>query len=259
MSLGRSGGGFGFERRSLRQVTPMGAQTWSGGASVLDVPFARPRLAEVDDTDGERFAYVGGLDLGKVRDNAALSVLRRTVVGGRFRGPVDDRWHMRLCSNIELQTDYVDIARFVLSLPLSVLIFDATGGGIPVYDILRREAMALGFRGRIKAATLVSSRTEKSMTREKGFVSIPKKELVTAIEAAVQKGCIVPAIDAQDDWRRMMAQAATFERVQGPTGNISYRASGKDQGRNKDDLVIAFGLAAWWVMHFRKSQASIFM
>ena len=183
-----------------------------------------------------------GLDIGQVRDPSAICVLSKKLRGTNQEGPLDDRWFLSCCKNFPLGMDYNEQARVALEVGADILVFDATGGGRVMADVLRREAQAMNYRGRIRPVSLATSQMKESVIREKGFWSVPKREIIAAINIAMQSGKVVPFPEAEADWRALLEQCRNFQERTTVAGN---RTSGSP-GHASDDLVIALGLSAWW-------------
>lgn len=247
--------------------------------------------------DRERYYYIAGLDLGQTGDNSALVVLEKSVYGAGFCGPRDPRYYVRVLTLYPLNTDYVDIAEDVLSKRLDILTVDATGGGRPFVDMLRRMATSRGFKGRIKPIVVATSSMREAAMREKGFWSVPKRELVGAIvlmyqtQQLVLPGCPECNVRAAKQGAKFVVARGqrvlqAYERAEQaydgvaqikqacrcPTGillgqmgqfkmTITKSANMRFEAKapNHDDLVMAMGQCCWWAHKFRGNQPAIFV
>jgi hypothetical protein len=193
----------------------------------------------------ERWWTVAGLDLGQVRDPSAICVLSKRIKGTDFEGPSDDRWFLSACKNFPLGMDYIEVARASIAVGADILAFDATGGRI-MWDVLRKEAQAAGYQGRIRPINIASSIMREAAIKDKGFWSVPKRELIAAINIGAQSGRVIPFEEAKDDYHALLGQCRNFQERTTAAGN---RTSGAP-GHGVDDLTIAFGLACWWAFRF---------
>lgn len=193
----------------------------------------------------EKWWTICGFDLGQVRDPSAVCVISRKVYNSAFQGPRDERWWMSCCKNLPLGMDYVEQAKRVLAIGADILAFDVTGGRI-MADLLRREAMASHYKGRIRPISIASSVMREAAIREKGFWSVPKRELVAAINIAVQDRKVLPFPEAEADYRALLEQCRNFQEKTTAAGNKKMEAP----GHGVDDLVIAASLATWWALRF---------
>jgi hypothetical protein len=203
----------------------------------------------------ERWWTVAGLDIGQVNDPAALCVLSRRLRGFNQEGPLDERWRLLWCKNFPLGTDYSDLARDSLLVGADVLVYDATGGRqmMNVFrteqDGIQHDRLTSGkphLMTRLRPINLVSSLMREAAIRDKGIWSIPKHELVAAINIGAQGGRVIPAPQAAEDYARLLDQCRNFEERRSKAGNRQYGAP----GHAADDMTIAFALACWWCFRF---------
>lgn len=211
-------------------------------------------VPNADEIVGRETKYrIAGLDLGKMSDSSALCVMERRSYTQSFMGPKEPWWKVRVLKNYALGTDYVDIAKEVLSLPIDILCVDATGGGAIFVDVLKDRAIHFGFKGRIKPIVLATSAMREASIREKGYWSVPKREIVTAIISLYQQKLL--KLTDGPSTQVLMKQMAQFKMSITPSANMRFES----KSPNHDDLVIALGLCCWWGGKFGNREPAIFM
>jgi hypothetical protein len=183
-------------------------------------------------------SYFLGLDLGQAKDYTALCILER-------HGD-DERaiFHARHLQRFALGTKYpaivVQVREMLLRAPLypaesfPVLAVDATGVGTPVVDMLRQENLAASLR----AVTITGGDTA---TRAAGVERVPKRELVSTVQVALQTGRLKIA--------QNLPEAATLVRelqnFQVKITDSAHDTYGAWREGTHDDLVLAAALALW--------------
>jgi hypothetical protein len=139
-----------------------------------------------------------------------------------------------------LGTSYVDIGHdlgeMLLKLPGAVLVVDKTGVGAGVVNVFQ----AMKLPARIVPILITGGH---QTLRDHGEHHVPKKELVSAVQAALQvrRLKIAPSL----------AEAATLRKelglfkvkVKALTGNEAFEAW---RERDHDDLVLAVSVALWF-------------
>lgn len=175
-----------------------------------------------------------GLDLGQARDYTAIAVLERLGKGKATH------YHLRHLERPPLGTSYPEVVTIVRSLlaraPLqgAKLVVDATGVGRPVVDLLRRERLML---------TPVLITGGDTITFEKGFYRVPKRDLVGALQVHLQGGTLKVA-ESLPLASTLVAELLNFKvKVNIATAHDSYEAWREG---DHDDLVLATALAVWW-------------
>jgi hypothetical protein len=192
-------------------------------------------------------SFYVGLDLGQAQDPTAICVLEK--LEDTDKAPL----HVRHLERPELGTYYPDIVERVKELvrdPVlsektydywgSVtssqppeLVVDATGVGRPVVDMIRREGLSF-------VPVLITGGDIEH--HDNGFYKVPKRNLVSAVQLALQSGRLKIAED--------LALAETLRKellnfrikVNISTAHDSYEAWREG---DHDDLVLATALAAW--------------
>jgi phage FluMu gp28-like protein len=173
-----------------------------------------------------------GLDLGAANDYTAVAVVE--VVGER-----DDPLHVRHLERFRhtLYPDVADRVEALMDSPqlkgASELVIDATGVGPAVTDIFTK-------RGRsFKAVKIHGGDTE---SREGSIHRVPKRNLVSALQAALQTGTlkIASSLELAEVLRQELLNFRI--KINLSTGHDSYEAWREG---DHDDLVLAAALAVW--------------
>ncbi len=182
--------------------------------------------------------YFIGLDLGQAADFSALAILEKQ---GHGQTPV---FHCRHLQRWPLRTSYLsivaDTARIVSSKELRdvrkpVLAIDATGVGAPVVDLFRHERMY----AQLEAVQITGG---DSVTRDGGVTRVPKRDLVSAAQVALQNERLKIAAELPES-ATLTRELETFQvKISLDTAHDSYGAW--REGAH-DDLVLAVCLALW--------------
>jgi hypothetical protein len=183
--------------------------------------------------------YVAGLDLGQAADYTALAINHVTHAPDPQREGKHVRHHaIRHLERWPLGTSYVDIARdtgaLLAQLPGVALAADKTGVGSAVVDVFRAHKL----RARLVPILITSG---NQTTRDGNEWHVPKKELVSALQSALQQRRFqVAPLRLAAVLRKEME---TFRvKVSAATGNESFEAW---RERDHDDLVLAVALAVF--------------
>jgi len=183
--------------------------------------------------------YTCGLDLGQQRDYTALVILETSTLLFPERNPVTfeflTRHQIALChlERFPLRTSYTAIVENLSDLliqrplfGLSTLVLDATGPGLPVYDLLKH---ARNFPATLKPVTITAG---DHVTRDGRFYRIPRRHLLSHLhtQLTTRSISVSPGLpDAQALIRELAAITHSFE-----------------SSAKHDDLAIATALAAWF-------------
>jgi hypothetical protein len=181
-----------------------------------------------------------GLDLGQVSDYSALVALQ-----SEDRDP-PRQYVGRFLSRWPLGTAYPDIAREAARVAVRVaqqprvrevwLGIDATGVGLPVVDMLRRERMP-GVK--MVPVMITGGLTE---TKNGQVWHVPKRNLVGTTQAVLQTGRLKVA-SALPEAARLTEELRNFQmKIALDTGHDSY---GAWREGTHDDLVLALACALW--------------
>jgi hypothetical protein len=173
--------------------------------------------------------YFVGLDLGQANDFTAIAVIEKE--GGDLRLRHLERFRHTL---------YPDVAAHVERLldtpPLrhdSDLIIDATGVGPAVTDIFSKRDRSF------KAVKIHGGDAE---TRSDGIYRVPKRNLVSALQAALQTGTLKIA-SGLELASVLKDELLNFKiKVNIATAHDSYEAWREG---DHDDLVLAAAMAVW--------------
>ncbi len=189
-------------------------------------------------TKPERVSYYIGLDLGQSSDYTALAILER-------RG--DEESAPFLCRHLQrwpLKTPYPsivsDVVRIVSSPQLAkgddrTLVIDATGVGAPVVDLFRAQPLKAG----LEAVVITGG---DKVVRDGRVTRVPKRELVSAVQIALQQGTLKIAPELPDA-QTLIRELQNFQvKISVETAHDSY---GSWREGSHDDLVLALALALW--------------
>jgi hypothetical protein len=171
-----------------------------------------------------------GLDLGQVGDFAALAALEQ--VGEALHARHLDRWR---------RVSYPDTVRRVAALFATpelkgaVLVVDATGVGLAVYQELR-EAMP---NVRILGASVTSGASVSS--KGDGRFGVPKVDLIDACRLLLEQGKL--RISEQLPLAKVLIQEFIDYRVR--ITKAANETFGAASGAH-DDLLFSVALAAWY-------------
>ena len=201
--------------------------------------------------------YYIGLDLGKRQDYTALTVLAEREERERYRRTFEDRaqtemalrwtfseyWLQHL-QRWQLGTKYAKIAADVAELlrrpPFrgtdTTLVIDRGGVGEAVYEQI--EDHAGGGPADLVGVSITGGR--KVTSAGPGHYRVPKRELVAALQVAVQNEEIRAASELEL-WPTLRSEMESFTAEITETGHDTYEAR---QGEH-DDLVLALALPVW--------------
>jgi hypothetical protein len=187
--------------------------------------------------------YVG-LDLGQSNDFTAIAVVEDTGEGDLHLRHLEryalgtpypeqaDRVE-RLMRRPELVATWTDPWEPTLKRALPVLVVDATGVGKAVVDLLKERNL------RFEAVTITGG---NSMGVSRGGVSVPKRDLVAALEVPFHSGDLKVA-EGLADWPALKQELLSFRRkINLKTAHDSYEHW---RSSDHDDLVLACALACW--------------
>jgi hypothetical protein len=186
------------------------------------------------------------LDLGQSHDFTAIAVLERVELRDGW-DPAMFAWKkraeflLRYLERIALGTPYPDVVRRVAEVTRSgelngccELLVDATGVGRPVVDLLRRARLNCV----LSPAMITGGLTE---SRSGDFYHVPKRDLITGLQVAMQRGALQIASGLEYGKTLMEEMAAMQVRIT-PAGNEQF---GAWREGSHDDLVFAVALACW--------------
>lgn len=173
--------------------------------------------------------YVTGLDLGQTADYSALVTVEVDTAGPEFAVRHLHRW--------PLGTKYpqvvADVGHLFGQRPLSgsTLVIDGTGVGKAVADMFAPA----GITADVKAFTITAGLAP-------GDGTVPKKDLVGAVQVALQNGQlkIARGLPLADTLAR---ELETFRVKVTADRNETFAAW---RERDHDDLVLALALAVWY-------------
>jgi hypothetical protein len=179
------------------------------------------------------FHSVIGVDLGKLRDYAALTHIERWSDYShrdpvRFTGIYHWANTVRMCERLQLGTSYPRVVARIAAIvnqlsphgPVT-LVVDATGVGQPVVDYIRKENLRCEFQPITITAGEKATRT-----------AVPKRELLVNLQLLfARKELQIPA--------QLPTRKALIDEL------ASMDQTLKAQGSRHDDMALSLALAAW--------------
>jgi len=206
---------------------------------------------------GRTAAYYIGLDLGKRQDYTALTVVAEREKQERHRRTFEDRaqtetalrwafsghWLQHL-QRWSLGTKYAKIAADVAELTRrppfrrveTTLVVDRGGVGEAVYEQIAGRAG----NGPADLVGVTITGGKKVTAAGAGHYRVPKRDLVAALQVAVQNGEIRAASELEL-WPTLRGEMESFTAEITETGHETYEAR---QGEH-DDLVLGLALPVW--------------
>lgn len=209
-------------------------------------------------TESDRTSsYFIGLDLGKRQDFTALTVLAEREEQERHRRTFEDRaqvetsrrwtfsehWLQHL-QRWPLGTKYraiaADVAELTCRPPFrgteTTLVVDRGGVGESVYEQIAGRVEG----GAVELVGVTITGGKKVTAAGPNHYRVPKRDLVAALQVAVQNGKIKAASELEL-WPTLRGEMESFTAEITQTGHDTYEAR---QGEH-DDLVLALAMPVW--------------
>ncbi len=196
-----------------------------------------------------RSRFYVGFDLGQRSSHSAVVVLERVSGPTDRRDPVTFEWitetrlFFRLIERFPLNVTYDSIAmrlnrivRDLGDLRDITLIVDATGCGQPFAETLRKHKL-----GCLILAVGITSGVTGSYSNN--IERVPKKTLLAAANFVLMSRALTA-------WKGMAGLAELREEMEAYRVHTSRAGSDSFRTSQKDDLVMAFALAAWKARQF---------
>jgi hypothetical protein len=188
-----------------------------------------------------------GCDFGQSQDYTAIVALERISVGDVFE------YHLRYLDRLPLGTPYPDQVSKIKTLVLKFrerevhLVADATGVGLPVVDMLRKEGL--------KPIPILITGGLK-VSRDGVSWNVPKRDLVSTAQVLLQtKGLKIAS--SLPLAKLLTSERLNFKVTINARGHDSYEADTASwREGDHDDTVLATALACWWAVRFRKQKQS---
>ncbi len=198
-----------------------------------------------------------GLDLGQAADYTVLAVVQAPPPKPAEAGQEEQDLRLRHLERYPLRTPYTEIADNVAALmareelattekyggwpPIATtvkkdpeLLVDATGVGVAVTDLLKERGLTF------EAITITAG--ENVGVRKEGGYTVPKKDIVAALEVPFQSGALKVA-EGLPLWPALREELLNFRRkINLKTAHDSYEHWRES---DHDDLVLAAALACW--------------
>ena len=206
--------------------------------------------------------YYVGLDVGKVRDPAAIAVMERRAVftPGPFEpaGPDPGRcgvttvtYLIRYLQRLKLLTPYPAVADRVAKISVQLrtpasppnggydlanVVVDVTGVGRPVFDLLAER----GLGAQVVGVNFTGG--QNANFSGGGIYNVPKRDLVANLVLLFQRKQLLIS-DKLAEARVLVNELVNFQEVISAAGNASYGNDGVNA--KNDDYVSAAALCAW--------------
>ncbi len=193
-------------------------------------------------------AYFIGLDLGQSQDFSAMAILERHGASKH-----DYAFHCRHLHRWKLRTSYPAIVAESVAIANDpklrtrdrkpLLAVDATGVGAPVIDLFKKATL----HAKLEPVQIVGGST---VSKERGLNRVPKRDLVSVVQVALQNGRLRIA-EKLPDAATLVKELQNFQVKITDTGNDTY---GAWREGTHDDLVLAVALALWCAVSLEPAQ-----
>lgn len=205
--------------------------------------------------------YILGVDFGSQQDYTAMALVRRVqvisasqnVAGMITEENLRDELHLMYLERIELGTSYYKVVERIKSIMRDeyvsgdiVAVPDATGVGIPVVQMMRREGVSP------IVAISIHGGNATSRNQDMGGYNVPKRDLVTALTLVVQSRRLKVASDIKHR-AHLVHEMASFTMKSTSSGADTYEAL---MEKDHDDLVMALAMAVWYAEKHKPAMES---
>jgi len=194
--------------------------------------------------------YTFGLDLGKLADHTALTILRSQEGGEET---VYDAVHLERLPLKVRYTTVVDtikdgIERLMASRPIPdvVLAVDYTGVGVAVLDIFLKADLGVPI-------VPIAIHGGFSVVHEDGVWRVPKADLVSILDVLFQNGRLklsAGSPNVADLRKELQSFRKTFTKL----GHATFGADERWREAPHDDLVLSAAIACWAAEHARPAR-----
>ena len=187
----------------------------------------------------ERHTFIISADLGQANDWTAISVIEKVVKGYGVLN--QNQLYLRHIERPSIGTEYpaiVDRIAAIFKSPAleehrKAVVIDYTGLGRPVYDMMRER----GFNRSLNAISITSG---MDMTYTNGHYDVPKRELVTSLQIALQNNLLKVA-KGLPEANAFIEEMSNFQTKISDAGRDTYN------GRSgvHDDIVMSVAMGVW--------------
>jgi hypothetical protein len=209
--------------------------------------------------------FVVGIDLGQTIDSTAVAVIEHSVQPletwapapakssnyySILRQDTETRFDVRHLERLPLGTSYPSQVQHVVELmsrpPLRGcdLVVDQTGVGAAVADLFDRTAL--------KPVRVIISAGFDAVHHGKNKWSVPKTEIISALDARLNTQELRFAATLRES-EAMREELKDFRRHLTSAGRATYTA----RAGAHDDLVLAVGIALWWITKPKRAELSV--
>lgn len=200
--------------------------------------------------------YILSLDLGRVGDyhgivlTESIQVKRSTLATTRdmHEQPgteilIPSVTILTLERTQETYPEIVEKTQFLMDHPRFVdnctLIVDATGVGVPTMDFMRRNGLS-------PIGVWITGGSSVGMNTTGGYYTVPKLELINALQLASDSGYIEFANGIDPKMvEQLMHELRNFKEKKTAAGNQTWEAW---REKDHDDLVLSLAMNIWWIM-----------
>lgn len=203
-------------------------------------------------------SYYLGLDVGKVRDPAAIAVMERRSVftpgpfepAGGAAGVTVTTYRIRHLERLPLGTAYPAVCDRVSAIAdkirLADVVVDCTGVGRPIFDLLADRGLhaAVHGDGRLGVRVVGVNFTSGAVasTNDGRIWNVPKRDLVAGLVLLFQNRELQIA-ERLADAQVLVQELVNFQETISAAGRVSFGNDGTNA--KHDDYVSAAALCAW--------------
>ncbi len=190
--------------------------------------------------------YFIGLDIGRVQDHSAITMIARFYSIPPDRD-LNNMQKMYMCTDLRrfpLGTLYAEVEETVaimwnrprVSAKKRIAVIDQTGVGAPVVENIRRLHRVKTIGINITSGSTVTQHDERTY-------NVPKAALVTALVSVVQRQRlkILPDVESAEEFKKELDNFGY--KIDRNTGNLQYESL---EAKVHDDLVISVALPIWY-------------
>jgi hypothetical protein len=184
--------------------------------------------------------FVVGVDVGQAVDPTAVAIIENFDTRLDGSSPLESHFHVRHLQRLPLGMSYpnivIEIGTMMTRPPLDnadcELVVDATGCGMPVFDLFRAAGLkAIG--------VIITGGSEEGQTGSACF-TVPKSTLVSLLDARLHTGELKFAKELHES-PALQNELRDFRRAVSEAGRFSYSA----RAGKHDDLILAVAIALW--------------
>ncbi len=191
--------------------------------------------------------YTFGLDLGKLADFTALTILHRTNTTdpSTYDAVQIERLPLktRYTTVVDTIKEGIELLMRERPIPDVTLAIDYTGVGVAVLDIFIKADLGIPI-------VPISIHGGFTVVHEDGVWRVPKADLVSILDVMIQNGRLKLSADSPNvaDLRK---ELQSFRKTFTKLGHATFGADERWREAPHDDLVLAAAIACWAAEHAR--------